>query len=509
MFGANQDNTLETGLLFINKKNVLKTNWDPGTSGEYARWISRYGSVTVNFVGYQMAWAGMNEAGLMISTMSLAETQEPTPDERPPFPGALWMQYQLDNHSTIEQVIASDTEIRLDNSAVDHYLVCDRTGTCAVIEFLDGEMVTYTGSSLPVQALTNSTYQDSLTALEDGLYWKVKVFGVDPTGPAAEAGIQKGDWIIAVDGVGLDGEQSLETFYTLIDGHKAGDEMKFTVIHPGETEPVTIVFEMAPLPEDLSKYSIPPDVPVQILSLGLMPQYPGDFLTRFVTASKRLEAFEPSDSDEAVAYAFDTLKVVSREDTVWSFIFDPVNLRVHFRTNHNPNIRYVDLSSLDFSCNTPAKLLDVHTNLSGDISDEFITYTHTASFAYSNNFFSQYEGVKLSPFLVDTLLWGLDSFPCQDGDVSTQVDIARYRPLIPPTVTWAGLTILHRAGPFWIPIVVLSLAFIVWRNALGQPSSPAIRLVWALVTIILGPFGLLAYFFAQRKKWQTCCKKGV
>jgi choloylglycine hydrolase len=411
VFGANQDNTLEMGLLFINKRNVLKTNWALSASEEYARWISRYGSVTVNFVGYQMAWAGMNEAGLMISTMSLAETQEPTPDERPPFPGPLWMQYQLDNHSTIEQVSASDTEIRLDETAVDHYLVCDRTGTCAVIEFINGELVYQTGGSLPVKTLTNNTYHDSISAWEQSL---------------------------------LEGIQ----------------------------------------PDDNS-------------------------LRRFTTAANRLEAFEPSNSDEAVAYAFETLKAVSRDDTVWSFVFDPVNLRVHFRTNHNPNIRYVDLSNLDFSCNTPAKLLDVHANLSGDISDEFITYTHTESFAYSNNFFSQYGGAKLSPFLVDTLLWGFDSFPCQDGDIPTQADMMRYRPLIPPTVTWAGLAILHRVGPFWIPLVVLSLTLVIWRMARGQPSSPGRRLVWALVTTILGPFGLLAYLLAQRKKRHTCRKKGA
>ena len=96
VFGANQDNTLEIGLLFVNKRQVVKTTWDPSASGEYARWISRYGSVTVNFVGYQMAWAGMNEAGLMISTMSVAATQGPILDERPPFPGPFWMQYQLE-----------------------------------------------------------------------------------------------------------------------------------------------------------------------------------------------------------------------------------------------------------------------------------------------------------------------------------------------------------------------------------------------------------------------------
>ncbi|MBM3134720.1 MAG: linear amide C-N hydrolase [Chloroflexi bacterium] len=405
VFGANQDNTLEIGLLFVNKRHMLKTTWDPSTSGEYARWVSKYGSVTINFVGYQMAWAGMNEAGLMISTMSLAETRDPTPDERPPFNGPFWMQYQLDNHSTVEQVIASDAEIRLVESAVDHYLVCDRTGACATIEFLEGKLVYRTGEGLPVSALTNSTYHDSISAWEE-----------------------------------------------------------------------------SPLKERLSD---------------------NNSLWRFTTAANRVRAFEPSSSDAAVAYAFDTLAAVSRQDTVWSFVFDPANLRVHFRTNHNPRVRYVDFSSLDFSCRTPVRLLDVHADVSGDVSDEFIVYTHAASFAHSTSFFSQHEGMSLSPFLVDTLLWGLESFPCQDSDTSTQADLVLYRPMLPPTVSWAGLAVLHRVGPFWIPLVALSLAFVVWRIALGQPSSLGRRLTWVLVTIILGPFGLLAYLLAQRKKRQV------
>jgi penicillin V acylase-like amidase (Ntn superfamily) len=402
VFGANQDNTVEIGLLFVNKRRVLKTTWDPSTSGEYARWISKYGSVTINFVGYQMAWAGMNEAGLMISTMGVAETRGPLPDERPPFQGPFWMQYQLDNHSSVDQVLASDAEIRLTESTVDHYLVCDRTGACATTEFLEGKLVYHTGESLPVTALTNNTYDDSVSAWEESLLGKSQ-------------------------------------------------------------------------PEDNS-------------------------LWRFSTAANRVRAFEPSSSDEAVAYAFDTLAAVSRQDTVWSFVYDPVNLRVYFRTNHNPRIRYLDFSSLDFSCRTPVRLLNVHADVSGDIRDELVAYTHAASFAHSTSFFSQYEGVNMSPFIVDTLLWGLESFPCQDGGISTQADLVRYLPLPPPTVAWAGLTILHRVGPFWIPLMALSLACLVWRMRLGRPASLGNRLVWVLMTTLLGPFGLLAYLFARWKK---------
>ena len=103
---------------------------------------------------------------------------------------------------------------------------------------------------------------------------------------------------------------------------------------------------------------------------------------------------------------------------------------------------------------------------------------------------------------MDTLLWGLESSPCQAGDASTQAELVSYRPLLPPTVTWAGLTILHRVGPFWVPLVGLSLAIVIWRMALGHPSTPGRRLAWALATIILGPIGLLAYLLSQRKSRQ-------
>lgn len=405
VFGANQDNTLDIGLLFVNKRGVQKTTWDPSTSGEYARWTSRYGSVTVNFVGYQMAWAGMNEAGLMISTMSVAGAQGPTSDERPPFQTPLWMQYQLDTHRSVEQVIASEAELRPVPSAVDHYLVCDRAGACATIEFLEGTSVYHTGESLPVKALTNHPYQDSIVA------WK----------------------------------------------------------------------------ESLSEGSQPED----------------NSLWRFTTVANRLEMFKPSSPDEAVAYAFDTLAAASRQDTVWSFVFDPVNLRAYFRTNHNPNIRYVDFSSLDFSCRTSVKLLDVHADVSGDISEKLTAYTHADSLAHSTRFFTEYEGMSMSPLLVDTLLWGLESFPCRDDDLSTQTDLVRYRPLLPPTATWAGLMLLHRVGPFWIPLMLLSLVVVIWRMMLGQPLPLSRRLAWALATVVLGPLGLLAYLLIQRKKHQA------
>jgi penicillin V acylase-like amidase (Ntn superfamily) len=171
LFGTNLDASMYEGLLFVNKRNVSKTGWEKNTAGEYARWTSRYGSFTFNMVGYQAPWGGMNEAGLMISTLALYENQTPAPDERFPLLSPLWLQYQLDNHSTIEEVLASDSLVRITQDTpqkVDQFLACDRSGDCAVIEFLEGKMVYYTGKTLPVAAITNNVYEESVRAWQEG-----------------------------------------------------------------------------------------------------------------------------------------------------------------------------------------------------------------------------------------------------------------------------------------------------------------------------------------------------
>ena len=95
------------GLLYVNRRNIAKEGLDPATTGEIARWTSRYGSLTFNLVGYEFPWGGMNEAGLSFSTMSLRESQSPAPDKRPPLQEPLYAQYLLDNCSTVEEVMAT------------------------------------------------------------------------------------------------------------------------------------------------------------------------------------------------------------------------------------------------------------------------------------------------------------------------------------------------------------------------------------------------------------------
>ncbi len=161
VFGTNFDHaTVDEGLVFINQRWVEKIGLHPSTNGEYARWISRYASITFNLVGYQFAWAGMNEKGFTLSTMSLNDTEVPAPDERPPLDSGEWMQFVLDTCATVEDLAATD--IRVSIFTVDHYLVADSLGNCAVVEFLNGEMVVQTLQGMPATVLTNSIYAESV-----------------------------------------------------------------------------------------------------------------------------------------------------------------------------------------------------------------------------------------------------------------------------------------------------------------------------------------------------------
>ncbi|HSA97213.1 MAG TPA: hypothetical protein VLJ16_14250, partial [Acidobacteriota bacterium] len=156
-YGTNYDNRFAPGQLFVCKRGVRKSGWETGTTGATAHWVSRYGSVVIACAGYQIAWGGMNEAGLAFSTMQVGG-MVPPPDERPPLAGAYWWQYMLDTCATIDEVRNAAEGVRISDTQ-DHYLACDRTGAVAVVECLGGRLVIRTGRDLPVHALANRPYQ--------------------------------------------------------------------------------------------------------------------------------------------------------------------------------------------------------------------------------------------------------------------------------------------------------------------------------------------------------------
>ena len=98
------------------------------------------------------------------------------------------------------------------------------------------------------------------------------------------------------------------------------------------------------------------------------PQVP-----RFVQGAHLLRGF--NDDDDPTTYGFMILDTMSRGTTKWAKIVDLREMRVTFRTDVNPQLRYVDLDSFDYSCGSPRLVLDVHTELSGNLNASFTEYT--------------------------------------------------------------------------------------------------------------------------------------
>ena len=63
----------------------------------------------------------------------------------------------------MDDVIASDGQVRISGQTPLHYLVSDRSGRAATIEFLGGRLLAHTGDRLPVSVLANDSYAESLT----------------------------------------------------------------------------------------------------------------------------------------------------------------------------------------------------------------------------------------------------------------------------------------------------------------------------------------------------------
>ena len=162
VFGRNYDWITDAGRINTNARGVSKTSMKT-EDGETISWVSQYGSITFNQYGKEFPTGGMNEKGLVVELMWLDETKYPKADARPAIGVLQWIQYQLDNCSSIQEVIATDKKIRIASVGTTplHYLVADAGGRVATIEFLDGKMVVHTGKDLADPVLTNTSYDES------------------------------------------------------------------------------------------------------------------------------------------------------------------------------------------------------------------------------------------------------------------------------------------------------------------------------------------------------------
>ena len=193
--GKNTDWAVDDGLLVFNKRQIKKTAFVYYNQNvkKPATWTSKYGSVTFNMYGVGLPACGMNEKGLIVDALVLLNGKFPSPDDRPSINPNQWVQYQLDNFATTEEVISHVEDIRISPKKLDypgiHYFIWDKKGNGAVVDVSEGRAVVSSGNALPIPVLTNSEYSFSVNS------WKNKEIPAKDTGTSIARFISAADQI--------------------------------------------------------------------------------------------------------------------------------------------------------------------------------------------------------------------------------------------------------------------------------------------------------------------------
>ncbi|HVO74613.1 MAG TPA: linear amide C-N hydrolase, partial [Ignavibacteriaceae bacterium] len=163
------------GMIYINKKGLEKESISfaelfCGVKDTLPKlkWVSKYGSVTYNPLARELIDGGLNEVGLYIGEMSLNQNnQYPVYDNKPKIAVALWLQYILDNFSSVDEVIEFIPHASLDGQGFNwHFFSADKKGNQAIIEFINGRTVIHKNNEVPVKLLCNNSYDFDLNRLK-------------------------------------------------------------------------------------------------------------------------------------------------------------------------------------------------------------------------------------------------------------------------------------------------------------------------------------------------------
>lgn len=166
VMGKSYDWNDERGLVLVNKRGMEKRALVLSPGQAPAAWRSRLASLTFNQYGRELPNGGINEAGLAVEVLVLTGTAYERPDGRPALTELGLVQYLLDQASTTSEAVALARKVRVAPAhARIHYFLCDAGGACATLELLGGRLVVSTGNAMPVRALTNSPYAESIRSL--------------------------------------------------------------------------------------------------------------------------------------------------------------------------------------------------------------------------------------------------------------------------------------------------------------------------------------------------------
>ena len=126
---------------------------------DVAEWTSKFGSVTFNQIGKEFPYGGINDQGLVIEQLWLGST-EYQDNKNKTISELEWIQYQLDQYSSVDEVIKNVNNLTIKPIAKIHYFLADKNGVSAVIDFVNGK-VKIDRQQTKLQVITNETSEDS------------------------------------------------------------------------------------------------------------------------------------------------------------------------------------------------------------------------------------------------------------------------------------------------------------------------------------------------------------
>lgn len=157
LLGKNFDWTFDKGHVIKNLRHIKKFAYFTHT-GQPATWVSKYGSITFNQNGKEMPYGGMNEKGLVVEMLWLDETKFNITENKEYVNELEWIQYQLDNFETIEEVTAAINQLKVyPIKGKIHYILADKNGKSIIVEYLDGQPIVFEREANTCQAITNKT----------------------------------------------------------------------------------------------------------------------------------------------------------------------------------------------------------------------------------------------------------------------------------------------------------------------------------------------------------------
>ena len=199
---ANMDWSSGAGLMYVNKRDVLKTSAFISPPLTALQWTSKYMSVTLSQTGLEFPWEGMNEMGVSVNLLYNQNSQAPQGSNAPAVNGMQFVQYILDTSATTTEAIANAQSVQINSpfAQTEQYFVCDATGNCATIQNTNQGLTIHQGSSLPYMAQANSGYQASVNYLNAllAIYTRSQILALPATNSLtrfAKAGILSSEYV--------------------------------------------------------------------------------------------------------------------------------------------------------------------------------------------------------------------------------------------------------------------------------------------------------------------------